>query len=130
MSILGCYRTALADVARLRIADGLGLDWACSTFNIETDRPEAAARIEAALAAQGIATRRWYGQGLHAHPAFSRAPRDPTPVTDHLAACTLGLPCWPGLEAATIVRIADVVRDVVGAAPSAEARPRRSRRAA
>ena len=45
------------------------------------------------LAARGIATRRWWGPGLHRMPAFADSDGS-FPVTERLADCTLGLPFW------------------------------------
>ncbi|WP_309644123.1 aminotransferase class I/II-fold pyridoxal phosphate-dependent enzyme [Phenylobacterium sp.] len=111
-SVLGYYRAALADLPDLRIAPGLGDDWMASTFNIEA--PEAAIlEIEARLGEAEIATRRWWGKGLHGHQAFRDLPRAPLPVTERLAATTLGLPCWPGLDTTAIDEISAVVRRVL-----------------
>lgn len=111
-SVLGYYRAALAGLPDLSIAPGLGDDWMASTFNIEA--PEAAIlEIEARLSQAQIATRRWWGRGLHGHQAFRDLPGADLPVTARLAATTLGLPCWPGLPAAAIDEISAVVRAVL-----------------
>ena len=79
-SVQGYYLAALADLPDLRIAPGLGETWMCSTFNIEA--PEAAIlEIERRLAHAEIATRRWWGRGLHGHRAFKDLPRTALPVT-------------------------------------------------
>ena len=108
-SVLGYYRAALAGAPGLTIARGLGERWVASTFCIEAD-PFAVVEIERALAEAGVATRRWWGGGLHRHAAFERLPATPLPVTETLAARTLGLPCWPGMEPGTVDRIAAIVR--------------------
>jgi dTDP-4-amino-4,6-dideoxygalactose transaminase len=108
-----CYRAALADLPDLRLASGLGETWVASTFNVEA--PEAAMlEIERRMTAADIATRRWWGAGLHRHPAFRDLPRSDLTVTDRLAARTLGLPCWPGLPAESVEAVAAIVRDVLG----------------
>lgn len=108
-SVLGYYRTALAGAEGLTMADGLGERWVASTFCVEAD-PRAIVEIERALADDGVATRRWWGGGLHRHAAFEGLPAAPLPVTETLAARTLALPCWPGMEPAVIDRIAATVR--------------------
>jgi dTDP-4-amino-4,6-dideoxygalactose transaminase len=112
-AVLGRYRAALAHVPDLKLAPGLGESWVASTFNIEA--PEAAAlEIERRLNDAGVATRRWWGAGLHRHRIFRDLPRGDLTATDHLAARTLGLPCWPGLPAASLDAVASVVRAVLG----------------
>jgi dTDP-4-amino-4,6-dideoxygalactose transaminase len=108
-NVLAYYRTALAGAPGLKIADGLGERWVTSTFCIEA-HPEAILAIEWGLAEADVATRRWWGGGLHRHSAFESLPATPLPVTDDLAARTLALPCWPGMEPQAIDQIAAVVR--------------------
>ncbi|MDP3855267.1 DegT/DnrJ/EryC1/StrS aminotransferase family protein [Phenylobacterium sp.] len=111
-SVLGYYRASLADTPDLKIAPGLGDDWMASTFNIEA--PEAAIlEIETRLSEAEIATRRWWGHGLQGHQAFADLPRAALPVTERLAATTLGLPCWPGLDTTAIDEISAIVRAVL-----------------
>lgn len=108
-AVLRYYRAALIDASELRIAEGLGETWVCSTFNIEGP-PAAVSRAEHLLAQADIATRRWWGLGLHRHPAFAKTPSMALPVTDELARRTLGLPCWPGISEAELDEIAAIVR--------------------
>ena len=112
-AVLAYYRAALAGLP-VRMADGLGETWVCSTFNIEASEA-AVLRIEHALARAGIATRRWWGRGLHGPQAFADLPRTALPVTERLAAATLGLPCWPGLETQAIDEIVAIVREALSA---------------
>ena len=46
------------------------------------------------LAELGIETRRWWGGGAHKHAAIAFMPRADLPVTERLAASTLGLPLY------------------------------------
>lgn len=111
-NVLAYYRTALAGTPHLTIAQGLGETWVASTFNIEA--PEAAIQeIEQRLTQAGIATRRWWGAGLHGHQAFRYLPQRDLPATRSLAARTLGLPCWPGLSTAEIDEVSAIVRGVL-----------------
>lgn len=66
---------------------------------------DARARAEEALAADGIASRRWWGPGLHRMSAFDRCDQEECPVTDALARTTLGLPFWRGMTAREVGRI-------------------------
>jgi dTDP-4-amino-4,6-dideoxygalactose transaminase len=112
-AVLSAYRTALADVPDLRLAPGLGESWVASTFNIEA--PAAAVlEIERRMKGAGIATRRWWGAGLHRHRIFRDLPRGDLSVSDRLAARTLGLPCWSGLPPESIDEVAAIVREVLG----------------
>lgn len=66
---------------------------------------DARVRAESALAAQGIASRRWWGPGLHRMPAFDGRVQPDCPVTDDLAQTTLGLPFWRGMTALEVGRV-------------------------
>lgn len=65
--------------------------------------------MAAALQADAVESRLWYGSGLHRQPIFSDVGRDPLPVTDDLAPRLLGLPVAPDLPAQTVARIVAVV---------------------
>jgi dTDP-4-amino-4,6-dideoxygalactose transaminase len=106
------YRAHLEDVQELRISEGLGGRLVSSTFNIEAPEP-AILEIERRLSHARIATRRWWGEGLLGHRAFADLPRTALPVTEQLAATTLGLPCWPDLGAPAIEEISTIVRGVM-----------------
>ncbi|HLK25727.1 MAG TPA: aminotransferase class I/II-fold pyridoxal phosphate-dependent enzyme [Caulobacteraceae bacterium] len=107
------YLAAFEGLRGLTLARGMGRTWIASTFNIAA--PMAATHeIERRLEGSGVVTRRWWGAGLHRHPAFRDLPRTDLAVTERLAAETLGLPCWPGLPSQSIDAIATVVRGVLG----------------
>jgi dTDP-4-amino-4,6-dideoxygalactose transaminase len=114
-TVLGYYRAALKDAPGLRIAEGLGETWVASTFSVEAEEA-AILSIEQRLADAGIATRRWWGAGLHSHTAFKDLSAAPLPVTERLAAQTLGLPCWPGLQPDALVWIVGIVRNALESA--------------
>ena len=86
---------------------GWGRDWVSGTcivrFAISADG------VEGVLAQKGIETRRWWGNGLLAHPAFAGCPTLALPVTERLAATTLGLPCHGDLTDEDIARIGAAV---------------------
>lgn len=75
---------------------------------------EACARAEEILTASGIASRRWWGPGLHRMPAFEAAAAGEYPVTDDLAATTLGLPFWRGLTSIQVTAISSVLASTLG----------------
>jgi dTDP-4-amino-4,6-dideoxygalactose transaminase len=62
--------------------------------------------VEAVLQAEGVDTRRWWGEGCHIGPAFAECPRDRLVNTESLARSTIGLPFAIDLTAAQIERIA------------------------
>ncbi|HLO76181.1 MAG TPA: DegT/DnrJ/EryC1/StrS family aminotransferase, partial [Magnetospirillum sp.] len=106
--VLCALRDALAGVDGIVWPQGLGDGYAASTACVGTRLP--APELAAQLASRGIETRRWWQDGLHGHDAFAACPRTALPVTDHLAAHTLGLPCWQGMRAADVTRIARALR--------------------
>jgi Predicted pyridoxal phosphate-dependent enzyme apparently involved in regulation of cell wall biogenesis len=58
-------------------------------------------RVEAALGASGIGTRRWYLPLIDRHPAMDHIAHDPTPVADDIAERLLGIPFHLQLDKAT-----------------------------
>jgi len=83
---------------------GIGEDWVSSTFCLRL--PADAAATGEALARLGIETRRWWGDGLHRHPAFGHCPRTQLPATEALGAAVLGLPCFVDLDETALDAIA------------------------
>jgi len=73
----------------------------------------ALARLRAALAASGVETRCWWGQGCHTHPAFAGCPREALPRTEAIAATTLGLPFSPLLTPAGVETIVARLREAL-----------------
>ncbi len=98
-------RIALLPQPQVRFQAGWGRDWISSVCVVSL--PEgSAASVEAALAEAGVETRRWWGDGCHRSAAFAECPRDHLPVTDALAASTLGLPFAVDLPDDAMERIA------------------------
>ena len=84
-----------------------------STYAIfRADSPTHARNTADALAARGIETRYWYGQGIHRHPYFRDLSRDVLAVTDALAPRLLGLPSFATLEDAQIDTIVSAIAEV------------------
>jgi dTDP-4-amino-4,6-dideoxygalactose transaminase len=99
------YAEAFRYAGGVECQAGYGTVWISSTAIVRVRR---LAAVEDRLASAGIATRRWWGDGLARHRAFARYPHAALPVTDELAAATLGLPCSADLSSATIQRIATI----------------------
>ena len=101
-----CARLAerLAACPGVTLPKGWGEDWISTTC---VPRFAASAPVvAAALARRDIETRRWWGDGLHTHPAFAGCGAEPLPVTARLAESSLGLPCSSDLGPGDIARIA------------------------
>ncbi len=84
-------RLALALVPEISFQPGWGTHWVSTTCVVRI-QGGGAAQLEASLAESGVDTRRWWGGGCQASPAFAACPSDPLPVTQTLASDTLGLP--------------------------------------
>jgi dTDP-4-amino-4,6-dideoxygalactose transaminase len=94
------YQSALRGSNRVRMQQGFGETWVSSTCLLGFAQP-VADRIEQSLAGSGIETRRWWGNGAHAHPATASFPRAEMSVTEGLARSTLALPFYAILAQAT-----------------------------
>jgi len=97
---------------RTRLMPGPTDDYATSTMLIMRDDP-LPADFETALAERGVGSRRWWGGGVAKQVAYRRFSSDLLPVTDWLAARSIGLPSYPGLQRADIEVIAGVVDDLL-----------------
>jgi dTDP-4-amino-4,6-dideoxygalactose transaminase len=102
------YRIALTDLPPVGFQDGWGVDWVTSVCVVRL--PDGAANaVEAALDAAGVQTRRWWGRGCHAMPAFAVCPRTALPATERLAGSTIGLPMAIDLNAEELRRITEAL---------------------
>jgi dTDP-4-amino-4,6-dideoxygalactose transaminase len=106
-------RMALLHTPTARLQPGWGLDWVSSTCVVELP-PGATDAVEAALKDQGVDTRRWWGHGCHRSPAFADCPADPLPVTERLAASTLGLPYFADMDLDQVNRVAMALAAALG----------------
>jgi dTDP-4-amino-4,6-dideoxygalactose transaminase len=111
------YVRALDRARGVRLQSGYGARWVSAT-TIVRFRGGRRDAVERALAANGVSTVRWWGDGLTAHAAFAAYPRTALPATEALASSTVGLPCWPDLPGEEIARIAGIVARS-GASPGA-----------
>jgi dTDP-4-amino-4,6-dideoxygalactose transaminase/SAM-dependent methyltransferase len=109
------YRAALADVPGVRPMAGIGREFVATTFVVEftADAPPLD-RIEAALAARGVPTRRWWNRGLHREPAFADFPATGLRVTERLAERTIGLPFWIDMDEDDAARVAEALAGALG----------------
>lgn len=101
-------RLALFDLPAVRFQPGWGQDWATSVCTVALPEGSADA-VGRALAAQGVDTRQWWGDGCHRSPAFAGCRRDDLPVTERLAASTLGLPFSIDMTDDEITRVAQAL---------------------
>jgi dTDP-4-amino-4,6-dideoxygalactose transaminase len=101
-------RIALMGRPKARFQAGWGSDWVTSVCVIGLPAGSAD-QVEADLGTMGVETRRWWGDGCHRSPAFLQCPRDDLPVTERLAASTIGLPFAVDLPGEDIERIADAL---------------------
>lgn len=87
-------------------------DWAASTCNIRlaTDNAE---DIVIQLAEEGIESRRWWGKGCHAQPAYSKYPRAKLPVTEALGASVISLPFSIDISDSDIGYVVSSLRQVL-----------------
>ena len=74
--------------------------------------PVTAESLRMALACEGFETRFWYGAGLHRETGFGPFPQDPSPHTDALAPCLVGLPAYLDLAQEDMHQIAAIVARV------------------
>ncbi|HWF76638.1 MAG TPA: aminotransferase class I/II-fold pyridoxal phosphate-dependent enzyme [Caulobacteraceae bacterium] len=102
-------RAGLALTPQIRFQSGWGTGWVSSVCVVETP-PWVAAAMAEQLNARGIETRDWWGAGCHTQPAFAGCPRGQLPVTDRLAASTLGLPYFIDLPEVASARIVEAVQ--------------------
>ena len=101
-------RAALTLTPQIAFQPGWGARWVSSVCVVGVPQA-AAASMARTMAAMGVDTRAWWGDGCHRHPAFAACPRAPLPVTDRLAAGTLGLPYFVDLEEDGSARIVEAL---------------------
>jgi dTDP-4-amino-4,6-dideoxygalactose transaminase len=101
-------RAGLALTPEIGFQPGWGARWVSSVCVVSTPG-WAAPAIAEELRDAGVETRDWWGAGCHRHPAFAGCPRAPLPVTERLAASTLGLPYFIDLEEADSRRLVEAV---------------------
>ena len=110
---VGRYREALAGSSVARLQDGFGDAWVSSVCVLELTGTDAD-RLERRMASMAIETRRWWGNGAHAHASMSACPRTPLPITEELARSTLAVPIFRDLKTADVESCHRVRRDDAG----------------
>jgi len=109
-------RIALIGRPDVAFQEGWGADWVTSVCTVRLP-PGSAAGVAQSLARDGVDTRPWWGGGCHASRAFAECRREPLPVTEALAASTLGLPFSIDLDAHEIARVAAALDRALGPTP-------------
>lgn len=105
-------RVALMDLPEVVFQLGWGIDWVTSVCSVTV--PDGAADVvERGLAAREVDTRRWWGAGCHASPAFEHCRREDLSVTDRLGRSVIGLPFSIDLSPAEIGRIAEALQETL-----------------
>ncbi|HZZ90108.1 MAG TPA: DegT/DnrJ/EryC1/StrS family aminotransferase, partial [Caulobacteraceae bacterium] len=99
-------RAGLALTPQIAFQPGWGSSWISSVCVVRTPDGLGPA-LARELAAEGVETRDWWGQGCHRQPAFQHCPAAPLPLTDRLAGATLGLPYFIDLAEDASARIAE-----------------------
>jgi dTDP-4-amino-4,6-dideoxygalactose transaminase len=98
------YRDRLLN-RRTRLQHGAGEAWQTMTLNVilpEDKVEDTTARLDAA----GVQWRRWWGFGIHHHPAFADLPRSSLAATKAVAPRVIGIPFHVSLTEAELDRVA------------------------
>ncbi len=98
------YRDRLQN-RRTRLQRGAGEAWQTMTLNVilpEDTVEDTTARLDAA----GVEWRRWWGFGVHRHPAFADLPRSSLAATAAVAPRVIGIPFHVSLTDAELDRVA------------------------
>jgi dTDP-4-amino-4,6-dideoxygalactose transaminase len=111
MAVADAYGNAFSALNRIQLQSGFGTSWIAATCIVDI-ADAGADRVERALGAAKIETRRWWGHGAHDHPATRHMARTSLPVTEALARSTIGLPFYRDLELSAIKRITECVQAV------------------
>ncbi len=108
------YAEALTALSGVRLSPGFGAGWVSSTCNVMVDDVDAQA-VANTLDERGIETRKWWGRGCHAQPAFAAFPRGALDVTEQLGAAVLGLPFHLGVGEAERAAVAEALAAALAA---------------
>jgi dTDP-4-amino-4,6-dideoxygalactose transaminase len=109
MTTASTYRKTLAANPEITVMPGLD-GVASSTFVVQVGSSlGGVGSLAMDLARLGIATRRWWGSGLHEELAFISYGRDSLPVASVLGRQTVGLPCSRDLSRRDIVDVCTAI---------------------
>lgn len=116
------YRDALETVPGVGFQEvGAGARSSFKDFTILVDEPVFGCsrdEVVAALAAEGIDTRRYYSPPLHRQHAYRDVDSPPLPVTDRLAGQVVSLPIWSHLPLDDVERVAAAIARIQASAPA------------
>lgn len=101
------YARPLMEKPWVRMVPGFNDGWVSSYCTVLLEG--GVGPTQARLAARGIESRRWWGEGVHTHPAFRLYPHDDLPVTADLASRCLSLPFSPDMTDDEIERVCDAL---------------------
>ncbi len=106
------YSDIFSGVGGLRLGPGFSQETANSTCNIQFEAP-IASHVVKHLASEGIEARKWWNNGCHNEPIFSKYPREDLQDTQFLADRVVGLPFFGELNRAAIIRIRDGIERAI-----------------
>jgi dTDP-4-amino-4,6-dideoxygalactose transaminase len=106
------YRAVLGGLPTVELQPGFGEAWVASSCMVRL-AGGGAERIERELLSRQVATRRWWGNGAHAHPATLTYPRTALPATEALARATIGLPLYRDIGRGDIEQVCESLRAVI-----------------
>jgi dTDP-4-amino-4,6-dideoxygalactose transaminase len=107
------YRRALRSFTGVELQPGFGETWVASSCVVRLQNASAE-RVERELADKQIMTRRWWGNGAHAHPATMKYPRAGLSATEALARTTMGLPLYRDIGAVDIEYVCESLDAALG----------------
>jgi dTDP-4-amino-4,6-dideoxygalactose transaminase len=107
------YRRAVRPLAAVELQPRFGESWVGSSCVVRVPN-NCAERVERELLCKQIATRRWWGNGAHAHPIMKNYPRAQLPITEALVRATIGLPLYRDIAVADIEYVCESLRAAVG----------------
>jgi hypothetical protein len=107
------YRKALVASPDITVMPGLN-GVASSTFVVQVAASlGSVGSLAMDVARLGIATRRWWGSGLHEEHAFIGCGHDPLPITTMLGRQTIGVPCSRDMTRRDIVNVCNGISAVL-----------------
>ncbi len=112
-AVARAYREALPESTRLRFQEGFGNPG--SRRRASSSGQLRGGTLADTLHGAGVETRRWWGDGAHAHQATAGFQRTSLTVTDALANSTLALPFFRDLASRDVQRVAEAARNAVDA---------------
>ncbi len=111
LSVAGAYREAFAKSNRINLQPGFGRDWISSTCIVSVDE-RVRSDVQRELAAVGVETRLWWGEGAHKQPIFSAVRRTDLQATDAVARSTIGVPFYQELSKDQVQHVAHTIISV------------------